>query len=99
VVVELKIGAFQPEDIGKMHFYLSAVDDLVRHPGDGPSIGLILCKERNRVVAEYALRGAAKPIGIAEFRLMESLPEPLQASLPSVREIEQRLQGEGAFGA
>jgi len=92
VVVELKIGEFRPEDSGKMAFYLSAVDDLVRQPGDEPSIGLILCKERNRVVAEYALRGSMKPIGIAQFRLMEQLPEPLQASLPSVEELEHHLR-------
>ncbi|HET7462812.1 MAG TPA: PDDEXK nuclease domain-containing protein [Longimicrobium sp.] len=100
VVVELKIGAFQPEDAGKMNFYLAAVDDLVRRDGDHePSIGLILCKERNRVVAEYALRGSTHPIGIAEFQLTERLPEPLQASLPSVREIERRLESEPVFGA
>lgn len=99
VVVELKIGAFQPEDAGKMNFYLSAVDDLVRKQDHGPSIGLILCKERNRVVAEYALRASTHPIGVAEFRLMESLPEPLQASLPSVREIERRLEGGTVFEA
>lgn len=99
VVVELKIGAFQPEDAGKMNFYLSALDELVRGSDHEPSIGLILCKERNRVVAEYALRGSTHPIGVAEFQLMERLPEPLRAALPSVREIERRLKGEAAFGA
>jgi len=98
VVVELKIGEFQPEDAGKMNFYLAAVDDLMRETGHEPSIGLILCKERNRVVAEYALRGSTHPIGIAEFQLLERLPEPLQASLPSVREIERRLEGEAVLG-
>jgi hypothetical protein len=92
VVVDLKIGAFQPEDAGKMNFYLAAVDDVLRAKEHEPTIGLILCRERNRVVAEYALRGSTKPIGIAEFRLMQHLPEPLQASLPSIREIERRLE-------
>lgn len=92
VVIELKIGAFRPEDSGQMNFYLSAVDDLLRHADDQPSIGLILCKERNRVVAEYALRGLERPIGVAEYHLTESLPEPLRGSLPSVEELERELE-------
>ncbi|HET7229665.1 MAG TPA: PDDEXK nuclease domain-containing protein [Longimicrobium sp.] len=92
VVVELKIGAFQPEDAGKMNFYLAAVDDLLRNEDHEPSIGLILCKERNRVVAEYALGGSTRPIGVAQYRV-QGLPEPLQASLPSLHEIQRRLEG------
>jgi hypothetical protein len=96
VVIDLKLGAFRPEDSGKMSFYLSAVDERLRHADDRPSIGLILCKERNRVVAEYALRGLERPIGIAEYRLTEDLPERLRGSLPSVRELERGLGwGEG----
>ncbi|HYH81860.1 MAG TPA: PDDEXK nuclease domain-containing protein [Longimicrobium sp.] len=91
VVVELKIGAFQPEDAGKMNFYLAAVDDLVREKEHRRSIGLILCKERNGVVVEYALRGTTQPIGVAEFRTTEELPEQMRESLPSVEEIEARL--------
>jgi predicted nuclease of restriction endonuclease-like (RecB) superfamily len=92
VVIELKIGAFRPEDSGKMNFYLSAVDAQLRHPDDQPSIGLILCKERNRVVVEYALRGVEKPIGVSEYRLSERLPEQLRGSLPSAEELERELR-------
>jgi predicted nuclease of restriction endonuclease-like (RecB) superfamily len=93
VVIDLKMKKFTPEDAGKMNFYLSAVDDKLRHPGDQPSIGLILCKTRDRVIAEYALRDLAKPIGVAEWqtRLVQSLPEHLQGSLPSIAEIEAEL--------
>jgi len=91
VVVDLKIGAFQPEHAGKMNFYLSVIDDQLRHEGDQPSIGLILCKERNRVVAEYALRGSVRPIGVSEYRLTELLPERLRGSLPSVQELEKEI--------
>jgi predicted nuclease of restriction endonuclease-like (RecB) superfamily len=97
VIVELKVGAFTPEDAGKMNFYLAAVDAHVRGDGHRDTIGLILCKEHNRVVAEYALRGIEKPIGVAEFRLTEHLPQPLADSLPSVQALELRLgKGEGA---
>jgi predicted nuclease of restriction endonuclease-like (RecB) superfamily len=93
VVIELKIGAFRPEDSGKMNFYLSVVDDLLRHPDDQPTIGLILCRERNRVIAEYALRGVEQPIGVSEYRLAEHLPEQLRGSLPSAEELERELGG------
>jgi len=93
VVIDLKIGAFRPEDAGKMNFYLSAVDDLLRHPDDQPSIGLILCKDRNRVVVEYALRGVEKPIGVSEYRVTERLPMGLRGSLPTVEELERELAG------
>lgn len=76
-----------------MNFYLSAVDDRYRQSTDAPSIGLILCRTKNRVLAEYALRDLNKPIGVADFvtRLVETLPEPLQAAVPSVKEIEAGL--------
>jgi hypothetical protein len=90
VVIDLKMRKFTPEDAGKMNFYLSAVDSRMRHTTDAPSIGLILCKTRDRITAEYALRDITKPIGVAEWqtRLVHSLPEPLKGSLPSIEEIE-----------
>ena len=95
VVVDLKTGPFKPEYAGKMNFYLSAVDDRLRHPEDKPSIGLILCKTRSKVVAEYALRDVAKPIGVARYvtRLMETLPAGLKGQLPTVAQLERELGG------
>ncbi len=94
LVIDLKVRPFQPEYAGKMNFYLSAVDDLLRHPDDQPSIGLILCKAGNQAVAEYALRDIAKPVGISSYvtRLVESLPADLRGSLPTVAELEAELQ-------
>ena len=91
VVVDLKMRAFEPEFAGKMNFYLSAVNDLLRHPDDQPSIGIILCKTKERFVAEYALRDINKPIGISEYRLAESLPEKLKGSLPTIEQLEHEL--------
>ncbi len=91
VVLDLKLGDFQPEFTGKMNFYLSAVDDLLRHANDQPSIGIILCKSKNNVVAEYALRDLRKPLGISEYRLTTDLPAPLQKSLPTLKELEAAL--------
>jgi predicted nuclease of restriction endonuclease-like (RecB) superfamily len=93
VVIELKAGEFKPEFAGKLNFYLSAVDDLMRHPDDKPSIGLILCKSKERVIAEYALRDISKPIGIANWRtkLVASLPTELKGQLPTIKEIEAEL--------
>jgi predicted nuclease of restriction endonuclease-like (RecB) superfamily len=90
VVIDLKMREFTPEDAGKMNFYLSAVDSLMKHPTDQPTIGLILCRTSDRVVAEYALRDIDKPIGVAEWqtKLVQSLPESLKGSLPSIEEIE-----------
>ncbi|OUJ69070.1 PDDEXK nuclease domain-containing protein [Hymenobacter crusticola] len=96
VVVELKTTEFKPEYTGKLNFYLAAVDDQRRHPQDAPTIGLLLCKSRNNIVAEYALRDVHKPIGIAEYRLTEALPEGLQASLPSIAALEQTLRSRPA---
>jgi len=95
VVVELKAVPFDPEFVGKLNMYLSAVDDLLRHPDDKPTIGLLLCKGRNRIKAEYALRNFGKPLGVADWKkqLTETLPGELKASLPSVEEIEAELSG------
>jgi len=93
VIIDLKMGAFKPEYAGKMNFYLSAVDDMLRHPEDQPSIGLILCKAKNGIVAEYALRDVGKPLSIAEFRHLEKLPEQLKGTLPTIEEIEAELAG------
>ena len=93
VVVELKAGAFKPEHAGQLGFYLSAVDSQVKAEQDNPTIGLLLCKSKNRVVAEYALRDSNKPIGVAEYQLMEALPAELQTSLPSIEQIERELAG------
>jgi predicted nuclease of restriction endonuclease-like (RecB) superfamily len=94
VVIDLKIGKFSPQDAGQMNFYLSAVDDLLRHPTDAPSIGLILCKSKNEIVAEYALRDMNKPIGVATHLTREieaALPKDFKHSLPTVEEIEAEL--------
>ena len=93
VVVELKAVPFEPEFVGKLNMYLSAVDDLLRHADDKPTIGLLLCKGKNRMVAEYALRGFGKPMGVADWQaqLTEKLPAELKSSLPSVEEIEAEL--------
>ncbi len=98
VVIELKAVAFEPEFAGKMNFYLSAVDAQMRHPSDAPSLGVILCKGRDRVVVEYALRDVQKPIGVAEWetRLVASLPEELESALPSVEQLEAELNATGA---
>jgi len=91
VAIDLKMGAFKPEYAGKLNFYLSAVDDMLRHPDDKPTIGLILCKQKNGVVAEYALRDIGKPLGISEFKHLETLPEQLKGTLPTIEEIEAEL--------
>jgi predicted nuclease of restriction endonuclease-like (RecB) superfamily len=97
IVVELKATDFNPEFAGKMNFYLSAVDDLMKHPDDKPSIGLLLCKGKNKVVAEYALRDINKPIGISQYEtaIIESLPNELKGALPSIEEIENELENKG----
>lgn len=91
VVIELKTGDFKPEYAGKLNFYLSVVDDLIKHPSDNPSVGIILCKGKNKVVAEYALRDINKPMGISEYKLTESIPENLKGSLPTIEELEMEL--------
>ena len=92
VVIDLKGGAFKPEYTGKMNFYLAAVDDILRHPTDQPSIGLILCRTKKQLVVEYALRNTTTPMGIAEFRHLEKLPAEFKGSLPTIEEIEAELR-------
>lgn len=93
VVIDLKAREFTPEAAGKMNFYLSAVDDRLRREGDQPSIGLILCRDKNRVIAEYALRDLSKPIGVSGYvtKLVDSLPKALKGAVPSVAELEKGL--------
>jgi predicted nuclease of restriction endonuclease-like (RecB) superfamily len=93
VVVELKAVPFNPGFIGQMNFYLSAADDLLRHVDDKPSVGLLLCRSKDKVVVEYALRNLKRPLGVAEWEttIVEKLPNDLQASLPTVEEIEAEL--------
>lgn len=95
VVIDLKMRAFEPEFAGKMNFYLSAVDDLLRHEGDAPTIGIILCKTKNETIAEYALRDMSKPIGVAAHltaELTRSLPPDLQSDLPTIAELEAKAE-------
>jgi predicted nuclease of restriction endonuclease-like (RecB) superfamily len=87
VVVELKIEEFKPEFAGKMNFYLSAVDDQLQHDTDAPSIGIILCKGKNEVIVEYALRNSVKPMGVAEYKLSPALPAQLESELPTAEEF------------
>jgi predicted nuclease of restriction endonuclease-like (RecB) superfamily len=94
VVIDLKIGDFMPEYAGKMNFYLGVADDKLKGPMDEASIGLILCKTKNKIIAEYALRDTSKPIGIAEYRINERLPEYIKGELPSIEEIEDKLEKE-----
>ncbi len=93
VAIDLKTGQFVPEYAGKMNFYLSVLDDKIKSDIDNPSIGLILCKDKNKVVAEYALKDMTKAIGVSEYKLMDVLPEELKETLPSVEDIESRVLG------
>jgi predicted nuclease of restriction endonuclease-like (RecB) superfamily len=88
VVVELKKTDFEPEHVGKLNFYIKAIDEQYRQKGDEPTIGLLLCKSKDKVVAEYALSDINKPMGISEYRLTNILPEELKSSLPTIEEIE-----------
>jgi predicted nuclease of restriction endonuclease-like (RecB) superfamily len=92
VVIDLKTGRFQPEHAGKMNFYLAAVDDQFRHPQDHPSIGMILCREKNSLVVEYALRDMNKPIGVPRYTVTESLPAELEGNLPTIVELEAEFE-------
>ncbi len=91
IVVELKTGAFKPEYAGKLNFYLSAIDEELKHKQDNPSIGMILCKRKNRIVAEYSLKNIAKPMGISECKIVRSIPEKLKTNLPTIYELEKEL--------
>src|SRR2546426_4233916 len=92
VVIELKRGAFKPEYAGKMNFYLTAVDRQLKHPSDNATIGLILCKTKNKVMAEYALADIRKPVGIATYQFTTSLPDALKDQLPGIEELEEGLK-------
>jgi len=91
VVIELKNRKFIPEYAGKLNFYLSAVDSLIKQPDDQPTIGILLCREKNNIEAEFALRDIQKPLGISEFTITNNLPENLKSDLPSIDEIENEL--------
>jgi len=94
IVVDLKIGPFKPEYAGKINFYCNVVDDQYRHETDNPTIGLILCQDKKRVLAEYALRGLDQPIGISEYELTRALPDNLKSVLPTIEEIEAELSAD-----
>ncbi|WP_461207607.1 PDDEXK nuclease domain-containing protein [Clostridium sp. DL1XJH146] len=91
VIIELKTGKFKPEYAGKLNFYLSAVDDVLKTEEDKPSIGIILCKEKNKLVAEYSLKDMTKPIGVAEYKVLHEIPKELRGSIPTVDEIEENI--------
>lgn len=93
-VIELKNVAFKPEFAGKLNFYLSAVDDLIKAKDDNPTIGLILCKSKDKIEAEYSLRDINKPIGISEYQITKNIPAELQSKLPSIEIIEEQLEND-----
>jgi predicted nuclease of restriction endonuclease-like (RecB) superfamily len=97
VVIELKGGKFKPEHLGQLGFYMTAMDRQVKSEHDNPTIGLLLCKSKNKIVAEYALGDKTQPMGIAEYKLLESLPAELQTSLPSIEQLERELAGDGTL--
>lgn len=92
VVIDLKVGEFEPDFAGKMNFYLSAVDDLLRHEDDKPSIGIILCRTKDKTIVEYALRNTSTPIGVSVYQLTEALPDRIKGSVPTIEELEAELQ-------
>ena len=92
VVIELKTTDFKPEFAGKLNFYLSAVDSILKKETDNPTIGLLLCKKKKGLVAEYALRDMSKPMGVSEYRLTGKLPKNLENILPSAKDIESRIK-------
>jgi predicted nuclease of restriction endonuclease-like (RecB) superfamily len=91
VVIDLKMSGFKPEYAGKMNFYLSVIDDRLRHPTDQPSIGIILCKSKDKLVVEYSLRDMSKPLGVSAYDLSESLPKNLKGNIPTIEELEQEI--------
>lgn len=91
IVIDLKVVDFQPEFVGKLNFYLSAVDDKLKTEHDQPSIGLLICKSKDKLMVEYSLRDVNKPIGVSEYILTEVLPENIKSSLPTIQEIEEKL--------
>ncbi|MCW3788081.1 DUF1016 domain-containing protein [Plebeiibacterium sediminum] len=91
VVVQLKAKSFKPEYAGKLSFYLSAVDDKLKTDADNPTIGIVLCQEKNKIEAEYALRGISQPVGVAEYQLSKAIPDEIKSDLPTIAEIEKEL--------
>ena len=93
IVIDLKVVDFEPEFAGKLNFYLNVIDDQFKHENDNPTIGMIICKTKNNIEAEYSLKGINKPIGISEYELLKILPDKFKGSLPSIEEIENELKG------
>lgn len=92
VVIELKTGDFKPEYAGQLNFYLSAVDGMLKKDTDNPSIGLLLCKNKNNLVAEYALKDMSKPMGVSQYEITKSLPKEYENQLPSVEDLQNRIK-------
>ena len=92
MAIELKIGDFKPEFVGQLQFYLTALDKQVKLKDENPPIGIIICKSKNRTIVEYALNDSDKPIGVATYQIIDSLPEKMKDLLPSPEEIEKRLK-------
>ena len=93
VVIELKTVDFEPEHVGKLNFYIKAVDEQLRNKGDQPTIGILLCKKKDKMVAEYALSDIHKPMGVSEYQLTQALPEEFESSLPTIADIEAEFSG------
>ena len=91
MVIELKAKRFKPADLGQLSFYLAAVDNIFRHSQDNPTIGILLCESRSKIIAEYALKNINAPIGVSEYTLSKALPKELKTSLPTIEEIESEL--------
>jgi hypothetical protein len=98
IVIELKAGEFKPEHLGQLSFYLTAVDKQIKQAQDAPTIGLLLCKSKNKIVAEYALQNNTQPIGISEYELIKSLPKELSTELPSIEQIENEMETRERLG-
>ena len=93
VAIDLKIGEFEPEYVGKMQFYLAVLDDRVRLSHEKPSVGIILCKTKDKMTVEYALKDATKPIGVATYRMTSTLPQELKGQLPDPEQVAKLLEG------
>jgi hypothetical protein len=91
VAIELKVGEFQPEHVGKIQFYLAVLDDTSRLEGENPAIGILICKSKNRTIVEYALKESSKPIGVATYKILSSLPDELRNDLPAPEQIARLL--------
>lgn len=93
-MIELKTGEFKPDYAGQLNFYLSAVDGIIKSENDNPTIGLLLCKSKNNIVAKYALKDMSKPIGVSEYKITSDLPEDLMGQLPSIEDIQKRISND-----